>query len=496
MAQPPARDSISRNASVVFGGQVVTWALTALTLGLVPRYLGAYDVGVFNIGFTFATLATAVAGLGMGTLITRDVARDREHTQALFGTAAMLSIGLGAAGGGAAIGIAWALGYNGLVMFCIAVNCVVVPLGLFGVALNAGLQGLEVMRWNSALDILAKLALLLGVLICIALGGGIIELTLLPNVIALGGFGVQILVARRFFSFHVRQFSAEHARYLLRATIPFFVVSIFWVLYTSVDILLLSWMSGAASVGIYSTPMRIFGTALFIPVTITTVLFPRLSAVHQEDPARMARLADRALRITLTASLVMAIAAVGLSDGRVTALLGHSFSSGIGPVIVALSISIVPTSVSIVASRMAFAANRQAAMSWIGCGAFLAKTILGLALIPLFDSLYGNPALGAAVGLVLTELGMTGAMLGFLPRSTFNAEARDFYAKIGVTALAAGIVLAGGYGVATPLGASALAVGLFVALVVALGVYTPMQAIAAARLVVETRGKASPAAAP
>ena len=65
------------------------------------------------------------------------------------------------------------------------------------------------------------------------------------------------------------------------------ITSVFWTLYTSVDVVLLSKLCDSDTVGVYTTPSRIFGTLLVIPVTITTVLFPRLSAHFQHYSAML-----------------------------------------------------------------------------------------------------------------------------------------------------------------------------------------------------------------
>src|SRR5262245_38360387 len=79
MLRVPRGHSFRQNTVAVFGGQVLTWLLTAVTFTLVPRYLGAENMGVFALAATFSTLATAIGGMGMGTVITRDVARSREQ---------------------------------------------------------------------------------------------------------------------------------------------------------------------------------------------------------------------------------------------------------------------------------------------------------------------------------------------------------------------------------------------------------------------------------
>ena len=67
----------------------------------------------------------------------------------------------------------------------------------------------------------------------------------------------------------------------------------------------------------------------------------------------------------------------------------------------------------------------------------MAKVVLGFLLIPLFDARWGNPALGAATGLVLIELGMVAGMLMALPKGLFDAESRRFYLRLAASAGAA-----------------------------------------------------------
>lgn len=495
METTTARDSIARNALFVFGGQLVTWTLTATSLAIVPRYLGAHDVGIVNIGATFGGLVAGLAGLGMGTVITRDIARDRSSAGATVATAAWLNLGLGTVGAVGAIVLALSLGYSGLILGAIVLSCVAVPLGMFGSVLGAAWQGLEVMRWNAFFDIATKSLLLVGLIFVVSLGLGIVQFIWVSLVVSVATFIGQLAISLVVFRFSLNRFSKALAIYLIKASMPFFLVGIFWMMYTSVDVLLLSQMSGPSSVGIYSTPMRLFGTALFVPVTITTVIFPRLAAAHSSDSGQMAKLADRTLRFTATVSVIMAFGAAGLSDERVTALLGHSYAGTVGPVILALSVSIVPTTLSIVGSRMAIAANRQVAMSWIGAGALVAKIILGIALIPLFDTWFENPALGAATGLVLTEAGMTGFMLRFLPAGTLTRGSSPFYARVGISASAALVAYILAHVATSPAAASIVACAVFAASVITLRAYTVSEILAAARLPLAKRNQPSAAVA-
>lgn len=487
------RDSIRTNAVALLAGQIVTWTLTATTFALVPRYLGARDVGVYSLAATFAIVASSIASLGMGAVIARDVARFRDRFSVIVGSAAWLSLGLGSLAGLIAVSIGLTLNYSASTVLVIALQCSIVPLLVLTGTMTAALQGLEIMKWSTAIDILTKALLLAGALLAIAAGAGVVGITLASVSASIVAAGVQLAVVRKFARLWVlSSFSRLEARRLLVASVPFLLITISWMLYGAVDVFLLSFLGDEASIGVYSTVMRLLGTLLFVPTTIMMVTFPRLSASSHE--ASQGRLAGQALRLTVSSGIALSIGAIAISDPLFVSILGDSFMQHTGPVVVAFALSVVPTSVSTVASRMAFAADRQKAVSWIGTGAVVAKILLGLVLIPLFGEQFDNPALGAAVALVLTESGMSIAMLRFLPAGTFAGDAGAFYRRLSLAGAFAGTVVLVAYPL-SPLGAGVFGACLYGGLLLALRVYSPGEIRGAAAWLGGRRGSPQQAAA-
>ena len=476
------RQSLARNAISIFLGQIGTWLIAAATFALLPRYLGANDVGVFYIGGTFAGLAGTVAGLGITTLLIREIARDREKGAALVGTAIWLTVGLGVIAGAVATAAGFFLGYTQLTMFAIVISCVGIPFALVASIANAVLQGVEVMRWAAVLDVATKFAGMLLVVMVVVFDLGVAGLLIGGLCMTVGTNLLQVSFARRFLPYSLRSFSLPLSLKLAKRSMPFLMTSIFFTLYTSTDVVLLSRLAGESAVGIYSTPMRLLGTMLFVPVTITTVVFPRLAASHLTDGGGGFGLSRTTLKISVFASIALSLGAVSLSDAALVGVLGTSFS-GSGPVFVVLAMSLVPISISIVASRMIFAADRQAVVSVLGAAAFVAKVALGFLLIPLFDARWGNPALGAATGLVLIELGLTAGMLRALPPGLFDADSRSFFARLGAAAIGAAIVTTITY-LSTPLAAGATGVVTYGVLSILFGATRPTVIFQAARLVI------------
>lgn len=179
-ARPVVRDagravaphSLRNNAAWMFGGQAVTWTLTAVTLALLPRYLGPADMGRIGIGMAFAQLTMTIAGLGIATLVTREVARRREAALEIVATAFWLSVVLGTLGSCITLGISMALGYETLTWVAIAVFAATVPFDLLMLFGFGVLQGFEVMRYHAIWDVANKLFLLtcLAVVVAFDLG--------------------------------------------------------------------------------------------------------------------------------------------------------------------------------------------------------------------------------------------------------------------------------------------------------------------------------------
>lgn len=476
------RYSLAQNAVSIFLGQVGTWLITAITFAILPRYLGAHDSGVFSIGSTFGGLAATVAGLGITTLLIREVARDREKGACLVGTAIWLNIILGIGAGTIATAAGYALGYSNLTLFAIILSCIGIPFGLVGGVANAVMQGVEVMRWAAVLDVLTKLSWLVLVLVVVMFDLGVPGVLLGGLAMTVAASGLQVAVSYRFLRFSLKQFSSSSALLLTKRSMPFLMASIFFTLYTSTDVILLSRLADESAVGIYSAPMRLFGTMLFVPVTITTVIFPRLSALHATNGDKGSSLCRATLKLSVFASLTLSLAVVSFSDAALVGVLGESFK-GSGPVFVLLAMSLVPTSISIVASRMIFAADRQAVVSILGACAFVAKVALGFLLIPFADARWGNPALGAAAGLVLIEIGMTVGMLRALPRGLLNADARSFFTRLGTAAIGAAVVTAFVYTV-SPFAAGAAGVAVYLMLATLFGAIGPTVIVQGVRLLV------------
>ncbi|MFN8507778.1 MAG: flippase [Dehalococcoidia bacterium] len=497
MAPPPRttleRHSLRQNAIAMFAGQTITWTLTALTLALLPRYLGPSHMGALGISLSFSNLASTVAGLGIATLVTKDIARDHEAASRMLGTAIWLNVMLGLAAAAISIAAGQALGYAPMTQWAILVNCGIVPLNLLTLLGFAALQGAEVMRHQAIWDATNKLLFLAGTAAIIVLDLGFGAYLLLSIASAVLVTVPAIRLMHRVLPFKPWTFSIAQARYLVVASLPFSTTSVFVVVYLAVDTLLLSLLSGETAVGIYTAPSRIFGTLLFAPTIVTTVVFPRMAATYRDGAADTARLARATLALVIGITLPVAVMTVGVGDEGLVWLIGRGFADS-GPVVVLLALSLVPTSVNMVAHRILIAVDRQRVWTVVVLVALVAKVAVGLVLIPLFDHAFASAALGAAASLLAVEGGMMLVAFYYMPRGIMDRAAFALYARLSAGALFATAAML----LTRPLGffltgiAGTLGYG---AIVFLLHAYTPSQVIAGARWLAG-RGAPPPAGMP
>jgi len=141
--------SLIKNATILFGSQMLTSLLSLATVLLIPAFLG--DVGLGRLAFaqSIGFLLITVTVLGMNPYITREVARDRSRLPELLWASLLLRAPLCFVSAAVAVGLLVARGTSSkevvLVVVCSLVSLSTVCNGV----LNASLQGLERMARKS-----------------------------------------------------------------------------------------------------------------------------------------------------------------------------------------------------------------------------------------------------------------------------------------------------------------------------------------------------------
>src|SRR5215467_4575302 len=90
--QSKPKHRILQNTAILFAGQLVTWSLSIVFTVYVPRRVGNVGWGELSLATAFTSLASMLVGLGMGTLMVRDIAQDRSKAADMIGTALLVEL--------------------------------------------------------------------------------------------------------------------------------------------------------------------------------------------------------------------------------------------------------------------------------------------------------------------------------------------------------------------------------------------------------------------
>ncbi len=425
---------MAHNLVAVLIGQFSTWALTSVVFLVIPRHFGPEGAGELGIGLAYSGLLATVTGLGLMTLFTREVARDSTDATTWLPTAVLVqgflaivgTLGLGA--------LLLALGSNPSLVLLVVACCAVTPVLHVSASVIASLQGLEHMRQAAVYDVVSKIGMLTVALATVALDLSLLQFVLLSNTVAIGVACHQVVFIRKYLHWSLIEVSLARSRELIRRSVPFFLIAVCFTLYTATDVILLNALAGAAAVGLYAAPSRILGAMLFVPLAVSTVVFPQLSTMHANNDGRFKNLCSQALLLAFVSSLGLAIVVFFCGGPLLGMALGAEFEQS-QTLLMVFALVLIPTSISTIIGRIGFATDKQNSLWAVGLGGFFAKIAVGSVLITLFDARYAQPALGAAVTMLVTETAVAIAMIRlYVPRDVWdNATLR----KLGGSGLAA-----------------------------------------------------------
>jgi O-antigen/teichoic acid export membrane protein len=375
-----------RSTLLLVAFEIANPLLSLLLVGTMARRLGPEGTGAYNLLLNFFFVATSLTSLGLNSLITREVSKDRGSAQKFLTSA----------------------GSFGLVVSVAIAAGVILVVKFAGYPLEIELGG-----WLVALSLFPSIVILYSEAIFIAFEKVqyIVILAMVENIgrVATGlwllhhGYGVVALIASftffRFLTlalnltvFRTRigpldlNFDADAIKELTRNVPVFGSIFVIATFYWRTDVFILSKLASIGDVGLYTTGYRLFAIAQVVPKSFNTSIYPVFSKLfhHSQDSFRKAN--SLSIRYILVVLLPMAAGIFGLADPIVRLLFGEMFAPAAGVLKIVIW-TLVPYGIVRVLASGLFASNRQVIDLKVNLMALLTNIILNFALIPRFGIL-------------------------------------------------------------------------------------------------------------
>ena len=429
---------IARNAAFLMLGQALSWSLGLAFIWLVPRSVGAAAWGEWSLAGAITAVVTSLAGLGLGTLLIKDVSREParagEYVSAALATQLMMSAPFAVIVGTFAL----VAHYPVHTRIVIAIVTAAALITFLTTPVTAALIGLQKMHLNSLGTLITSGLVSLAAILLVKLAAvGIIAISLAAVAGATAAAAVQIVGLRRYARFSLK-FNWPLIRHLVVGGLPYWSSGLFLSIYVWIDAVMLSLMTSNTEVGWYGAATKLISTLGFLPYIITMAFFPAISHGYRHDRAAMGRLAQVSLRLLVSLGLpvVVGTAVVGPQIARL--MYGWAFAPA-GQILVVLSLTLLPMFVATLVNSFLIAADRQLVWTWVMGASCVLNPAINLVSISFFERAYHNGALGASYALLITDTLIGIAALVLLPKELW-ASVRAIVPAVGRAAAAAGLM--------------------------------------------------------
>lgn len=329
----PALLKIVDNIGWLFFDKVLRMGVGLLVGVWVARYLGPTQFGLYSFATAFVGMFGAVAGLGLQSIVVRDLVRHPENKSETLGTAAALQLAGGPVAYGLLMGtIFWLRPDDDLAQVLVALLGSVLLFKSSEIAatwFESQVQSkYTVWVQNGCFLVFAavKIALILQGSPLIAFAWAAVGEALLVALLlflTLGMSGQRLNQLR---------LSLARARTLLQDSWPLLMSGIAIMIYMKIDQIMLGQIGGDDAVGIYSAAVRISEVWYFIPMVIVASTFPSILEAKKNSEHQYYQRLQQLYDLMVLISIGIALPMTFLSTPLVTALFGQEFASA-GPVL-------------------------------------------------------------------------------------------------------------------------------------------------------------------
>lgn len=408
---------IIRNSLFGVASQAIGGGLFFFVALLMARHLGPEHFGTFSFVFAFVTVFHMLADFGITNILVRDIAREKEKVDDILGGCIPL-VTLLALCGYLLIVLSiqlFDLSYETeLAMYIMGAT---VLLTFHAAVYGSVCRAFEEMGFNAVGLIVQRVILLIFTIIALYMDAGLPGLALCYFAERFAQWIFFYLLVRRRYSRYVWCIDTGYWRYLIREGLPVGAGMVLRRVSWHIDIFVLTVLSTASSVGLFSAAYRIVQMINVIPFTLSVPVFPALSRLAKESPGKAYALYSRVQKILMLIGIPLGMWVFALGPQIIVLLFGDEYQSG-GMTLQLMGLVVVFLFMNSLFVYLFSALDRQKLyMLSVGASVFL-NLVLDIILIPQFDimgaalaTLFAEITLFISSVIMLSRLGLSTAFL-------------------------------------------------------------------------------------
>ena len=407
--------SIFKNTSWMTLSQLITSVCAFLWTIIIARYLGVADYGIISFAISFTGLLGILMDFGMTTYITREISKNKhlleKYMSNIFLFKLILALFLFLCSGL----LLYLMDYPFITVVVTLIFTFELVLMSMTYYLNGIFQAFENVKYQALGAILNSFLLLLGILVTMNLNLGVIAIALSYFFGYMFYFGYMFFKYIKTFSFPNFKLDLEFIKEILWNSIPFALTNFFYSIYFTIDLVMLSYLVGDYSTGIYKSAYNIIYVFTTSFVIYQSVIFPIMSKFFIESQNLLKITYELSVKYLLLIILPLSIGIFFYARPIVDLIYTNQYSLASVPVQI-LIWTVIFLFVNGAASTLLNAINKEFTVTKVYIAAAIFNVLLNLILIPMFD--YN----GAAMATVLSEILITVLTLYYVFKTDFKPD--------------------------------------------------------------------------
>jgi len=387
---------VFKNTSYLFISEILIKAFGLFWVIFLARNLSVEKYGMYNVIVSFIAIFSFLPDLGVGIITIREIAKHKKRASKLLGEAFLLNSILACF----TIIIAFISSYvlHISMHFLIFISLVTLFFSTIRSVSVFYFDGMEKMQYSAILNGFNSLLLIACAAIALLLFNGSLTAVFLGMLVGtIISMSISYIVLYKQEKIH---FTLDISRslFLLREGVPLGIASFAALVYSRIDVVILSQLLGNAKAGVYSaaTPFPIALIQL-LNVPFVIALFPALSRLHVEDSTRFKKTIYKSLGAVMLWSIPATFFVFFLAEIIIPILFGNKYDNAI-PILKTIILTVPFISLSAVLYKVLIAMRHQRDYLFIS----VLGAVVSVTLTITFISSFG--IMGAAWSSVITQI--------------------------------------------------------------------------------------------
>lgn len=388
--------NIAKNTSYFTFALILQKVISFTYFTLIARALGPEDLGKYYFAISFTSIFSIFIDIGLGSILTREIAKEKERAGGLLGTIMAIKIPLSIISFILVAVVINLLGYPELTRDLVYLSAICMILDSFSMSFFATIRGFHSLGYESISSVIFQgVVLLTGVaIIRMDLGlrwlmGALVAASIVQVIYS------ALLIKVKWKLSLKPVFDYALIRQTVILAIPFGLFSIFQKLYTYLDSVFLSLLAGDRYVGLYQISFKIIFALQFLPLAFVASLYPAFSAYWRNNREQLPVTFERAMNYLIIISLPISFGIASLAD-KIILIFKSEYTEGVLPLQI-IMLSLLFIFINFPIGSLLNACDKQKINTVNMAIALVVSVAMNLVLIPLYG------ASGASITVVATN---------------------------------------------------------------------------------------------